>query len=608
MARSIRADLGLSSYASNFKATIRGGTPVPLVVGYPGPSSSSGTSLAPIAGPIPPKPRGAVRFVNDTSFNAQTETSVGALRYGPLAANVAVMGSFNDYRAFFCPGSPTDYALEITCQDPYTGSLTGWTFSKDNGRHVFKGGLVPGVYTPNTVVNQSDPAHGNDTVSWRQWAFGDPVSLPFCTGPLPSSCGFYQVSLALNPFFGTNGIELSVSDYALLADAGTNCTTTDSVDFSDYFGPETSPCFTSALVYGNTTIGFDYNSTEITPPTTQEDKPTAVVVENPDSLLYGSIFIGWDHFNPDGTSDSYLALCSPSLSCTMYSGGGMAVASSPDDYAAWTTPAVDSAGNVYVAWCNYGTLFSIGPVECRERSVLGPGSYGSVKTIFSFMGPAGDVPLSRQLPDTYVIQGFATEQFRTANVMAFGADKSGKSGLSGELYFAIAVCTSGNFYALSATTDFPGACGYSEIVFANSPDSGTTWSGPRVLSKPAVNIQPTLTVDKASGVVTVLWYTAVYDRFNHRLDVQDAKSANGGATFATKRLTSVSNEPSADPLMFSYLSPFGGSWAAPQFGDYMGAYALGGKVYVLFSANYAAIATPEGTTTQVDPWLIVAVP
>ena len=601
-------DAGLAANYPMLSGAIVDGKPV--VIGLKlGPSQattqypSSSTTFPQLRTDPPVRPAHAVRFVNDTSYITQDETSVGAFRFGPLAKNVYVMGSFNDFRAFFCPGSGSPFI--VTCQTPYTGSLTGWTLSQDNGAHVLKGGLVPGPFTANTVVNETNNNGTSTSVGWRQWSWGDPATVPYCTGPLGANCGFYQVSLALNPFFGTNGIELATLSPSLVSTTPVDCTTYDFADPTDFFGPQVNPCFAKTFVFGNTTVGFDYLLNSSSPPTTFEDKPSAAVDGNPASPNFGNIFIGWDHFNADGTSSAYLAMCTPTLVCTMYSGGGQPAASGPDPYVAWTTPAVDSAGNVFLSWCNYGTAISFGPIECRERAVTGPGTYDPTHTMFSFMGIAFDVSPAQQLPGAYAIPGFSTEQFRTANIQTFAADTSGASGLANNLYFAIPVCEGGSFYAIDDPTVSPGNCGYSGIVFARSTDHGASWSAPKILSKPAVNIQPTLAVDKVSGKVRVLWYTAAHDPFNHKLDVDQAKSINGGSTFTFNRVTSSSTEPDADPLMFAYPNQFGGSWAVPQFGDYIGAYATGGKVYVLFTGNYKAIVTPEGTTTQADPWLIV---
>jgi hypothetical protein len=103
--------------------------------------------------------------------------------------------------------------------------------------------------------------------------------------------------------------------------------------------------------------------------------------------------------------------------------------------------------------------------------------------------------------------------------------------------------------------------------------------------------------------VYVLFYTNQFDEFKHRLDVVAERSTDGGSTFTELRLTSVSNEPNSDPTMYDYLFPngFGGSFVVPQLGDYFQGVALNGKLYVLFTADYAAMLG----TYQSDPFLLV---
>jgi len=101
----------------------------------------------------------------------------------------------------------------------------------------------------------------------------------------------------------------------------------------------------------------------------------------------------------------------------------------------------------------------------------------------------------------------------------------------------------------------------------------------------------------------VVYYTTQYDPFNHRIDVVAQESIDGGSTFHQFRVTRVSNEPDSDPNMFFYLGDFGGSWTTPQYGDYFQATAVGGTLWVLFTANYVV----EHGTFQADPFLAVLV-
>jgi hypothetical protein len=493
----------------------------------------------------------AVRFVNDTSYFPQSETTVAV---DPNNLN-HVVGGFNDAKFFFCGVLPQD------CGNNVPASISGFTTSTDGGRTVAKGSDLPDV-----------SANGVPLVSW-----GDPSLAPSVDG------NFYYASLAINSFssiFG-NGIMIAKSN-ANLFNPNVSCVTSAS-------SPYVNPCWNAVFINGSTAY----------PVFTFEDKDRISVDRDPTSPYYGSVYVGWDHFFIDGTSASYLARCTPSLSsCTMISPIGS------DIFVAWTTPVVDKNGNVYVSWCNFGTFTTYGPVTCRIRSSPpGGNNFGPASNVLSYMG-AGT-----QLPSDTVVIGWATEQFRTgAGLISVSADLSPRSN---NLYFTTTVCSSGHYYALSpafapVAADNPGDCGQSSIIFTVSTNNGQTWSSPISVSKPAVNDQAYVTVDPTLGIVYVVYYTTQYDQFNHRIDVAASVSFNLGKTFHQVRVTSVSDEPNSDPNMYNYVTPsgFGGSFSVPQYGDYFEATARWGVLWVLFTGNYAV----EQGTFQTDPFLAVANP
>src|SRR5207249_3894211 len=158
--------------------------------------------------------------------------------------------------------------------------------------------------------------------------------------------------------------------------------------------------------------------------------------------------------------------------------------SGSDLFVAWTTPVVDKNGGVHVAWCNFGTFSTYGPVDCRMASSAPGGTgFGAPSNILSYMGRGTSRPT-----DTVVI-GWATEQFRvTPGLVSIAADQSPKSS---NLYFTTMVCTSGHYYAFTpgfffVAADNPGLCGQSAVLFSISTDGGLSWSSPATLSNPAV--------------------------------------------------------------------------------------------------------------------------
>lgn len=490
----------------------------------------------------------------DNSALPQSETTIA------IGSNNSsrVVGGFNDANFLLCGVIP------LECGGSFAASLSGFTTSEDGGITVAKGDHIPDLDVNGTLL-----------VSW-----GDPSLTASVDG------NFFYASLAIdprNPILG-NGIMIAKSNSNLF-NRNVSCTTT-------LFNLASNPCWTAVLVFAR--IGF--------PTFTFEDKDRIAVDRDPASPFFGSVYIGWDHFSIDGTSSSYLARCDGNLtSCMMVSGASQPILSGSDLFVAWTTPVVDKNGNVDVAWCNFGTFITFGPVNCKIRSSAPGGTgFGQTQSILSYMGPG------TTLPNDTVVIGWATEQFRIASgLISIAVDTSP---LSGNLYFSVQVCTSGHYYVIPreftlGAADNPGNCGRSAVLFTRSIDSGLTWSSPVALSKPAVNDQPFITVDSTTGQLYVLYYTTQFDPFDHRTDVVASISGNGGQNFHQLRITKVSNEPDSDPNMYNYLVPngLGSSFVVPQYGDYFEATARNGTLMVLFTANYAV----EAGAFQTDPFLAV---
>ena len=496
------------------------------------------------------------RFVNDSSYMPQTETTVDV---DPANIN-HVVGGVNDFRFFLC-GPPLPAS---DCPSGFTKSVSGFTVSVDGGRTVLKGDAIPGM--TQTVLNATGVPFSEFLAS-----FGDPAVAAGVTG------NFYYASLSISLNSSANGIELAVSNPGLFNPA-VDCTT-------PFATPTTNNCWTTTFITGNlTALAGSF-----------EDKELISVDRNPTSPHYGDVYVSWDHFTATGTTESWVARCTSALVCTMLAGDSQPPLYLADPYPVFTTPAVGSDGAAHFTWCNYGTATTLGPLSCRVRSTApNGGAFGPVHDVLSFYG-AGTT-----LPNDTAIVGFATEQFRTDSIPVIAVDTTTSSN---NLYFTIAACTSGNYYNFMGPVQ-PGNCGHSAILFSRSTDGGATWSTPATLSSPAVNDMPWVTTDPLNGAVVVAYYTTQYDAFDHRIDVVASVSTDLGQTFHRVRVTNVSNEPDSDPAMFDYLvsSGFGGSFIVPQYGDYFQARAIGGTIWALFTANYAV----ELGTFQTDSWLFLA--
>jgi hypothetical protein len=123
-------------------------------------------------------------------------------------------------------------------------------------------------------------------------------------------------------------------------------------------------------------------------------------------------------------------------------------------------------------------------------------------------------------------------------------------------------------------------CEEPRIKVARSGDLGKTWSSPKVVSAGGDNYFPTISADRKSHKVAIAYFTNRFDPvFHNRQDVELVTlNPTTSAVTDRKRLTSLSNESEADPVL-------GGLF----IGDYIEVYASGGKALVHFNANYRSI-------------------
>ncbi len=507
-------------------------------------------------------PVNALRFIQDNSYMPQSETTVGVLQ---SSGTTYVLSGVNDARYFFCPALNT--TTHPDCPSGWTFSLSGFSLGTVSGGTptLVMSNDLPGILYRSTVNKN----YVGFLVSW-----GDPSIAAAPDGT------FYYASLAIDPATGNNGIELAKSNANLFTEPS-KCITPQSA-------PWTNPCWTNTFVFGSLT-GFLSMGTASHVPATFEDKELIAVDNNANSATFGDVYISWDHFAANGTSAGYLALCTPSLSCSMLASGANPV-SENSAFAAFTTPTVAPDGTVYVTWCNFGTFTTLGPIACSVRSSpAGGASFGPAAVVVSFDG-AGTM-----FPNYLGLNGYATEQFRTASIPSIAAFGS-------NVYFVIDLCTSGNYYNFFGGIT-PGNCGTSGIMYSMSSDHGATFSTPTLLADGSVNVQPWVAADQVNGNVSVVYYTTQFDPFNHRTDVVSQYSTDGGKTFTEYRVTNISDEPNSDPAMYDYTvaSGFGGSFIVPQYGDYFQAISFQGNLYVVFTGNYAAVMG----TFQADPFLSI---
>jgi hypothetical protein len=113
-------------------------------------------------------------------------------------------------------------------------------------------------------------------------------------------------------------------------------------------------------------------------------------------------------------------------------------------------------------------------------------------------------------------------------------------------------------------------------VMSFSDDDGVSWSRPRVISKSGDNYFPAISDEVGSPNFVVAYFTNRYDHvFHNRQDVELVTIDKAtGDVVNRQRVTGVSNEPEADPILGGFF-----------IGDYIDVHLLGGTAYVGYNAN-----------------------
>jgi hypothetical protein len=115
------------------------------------------------------------------------------------------------------------------------------------------------------------------------------------------------------------------------------------------------------------------------------------------------------------------------------------------------------------------------------------------------------------------------------------------------------------------------------IKLTHSDTDGASWSRPSVLSRGGDNYFPTIAA--GSTKLAVAWYTSRFDpRFHNQQDVELATLTRSGVVTRVRRLTKVSNETEADPVVGGFF-----------IGDYFEVAVQGRTAWVHFNANYRKV-------------------
>jgi len=430
-------------------------------------------------------------------------------------------------------GGTNDYRFLL---DPQ-GNSTGWHFSTDGGHTLTNEGLLPALTAPDgttTLPSGGDPvdAAGSDCTHVYAASLNYDATQPF---PFPSGVGVYRSdpdTLSSCPQGRSNG-------------GLTNPSCWPTRKLIDFAAPG------RFLDKEWMAVGRSGSAGEVV------------------WITYGDL----GDFNAEGNEESGVikaVRCSADLSsCTrpIVLSEGQTVAEYP-----WVTIGAD--GRTYVTWGEFFGGSFIGPSQQSWIAVAEPGS-----TTFTRH------PIYRE---DQVMRGHETlhaADFRTGtmfkNTVAMVHDHA-------RVFTTWERC---QLHALDQVCEEP------EIVLTYSDDLGATWSPQRVISAGGDNYFPFIATDRDTGAIQAAWYTHRFDPiFHNRQDVELARLSRSGRVLKRTRVTSISNETEADPILHGAF-----------IGDYLQIDANAGRVYVHYNANLRQVPlVGEGVPVpQQDNYLAV---
>ncbi len=298
------------------------------------------------------------------------------------------------------------------------------------------------------------------------------------------------------------------------------------------------------------------------------DKPY-IAVDRSSSVAGNSVYLVWTQSgcaSSDFSSRIQIAKCTNSLvTCTApFTLESTLGTANPFDFVQLSHIAVGPTGKVYVTWNKHsGTTFANEVSNIRLR-VIAPtsstssvGTVGLLRTVHTETSP---IPFGlAPHPAFYRTATYPHVAVRGGRAIIVWDKRTRPEIVSGLWYFA------------------------SDIVGKFTDDDGATFSALQTVSSAfGHQYQPSVCVDNATGTVVVAYYSHQNDpTFSHKQDVYVATSATGAAPYAPLRVTSLSNDTEADPLLSDVF-----------IGDYIEVACRGGIGYVHYTANYRALPFP----------------
>jgi hypothetical protein len=396
-------------------------------------------------------------------------------------------------------------------------NTTGWQFSRDAGASLLKEGLLPTVTEGGTDTRPS---------------IGDPVDRIGRNG----GCKLYASSVNYDPeqqFTSTMGIGLHLTDPATLASPACG---------ND--GPSDPDCWPTRRY-----AAFSAD------PTHFFDKEWMDVGGTGDGQHVWVTYTDFDFAapNPAGVAAEIFAVrCQADLaSCTQPIPVSVDDGDVQDSYVT-----IGPDGRTYVTWAQIqgareGTaqVFTF-KLRIAER---GATTFGPERVIFREELP---LPFGGHL---HAVDFRTNTVPKNAVLMVHGVPR---------VFLVWDACR-------ARPEDF--LCEEPVIKLTHSDNDGASWTRPSVLSRGGDNYFPTIAA--GSTRLAVAWYTNRFDpRFHNRQDVELATLTSSGVVTKLRRLTKVSNETEADPVL-------GGGF----IGDYFEVAVHGRTAWVHFNANFRQI-------------------
>jgi hypothetical protein len=395
------------------------------------------------------------------------------------------------------------------------GNFTGWHFSTNGGRSVANEGLLPPVEIAGEPIESG----------------GDPVMVIE-----DRTCDLYAGGLNydfLPDFdFVPNGIGIYKSDPKTLA----NCPG----------GTDPSCWPTRKAIVSTTDPGLFI------------DKPWFDVGESGDAGRV--VWVAYAEFVND--PDSPLGFSSASIKAVRCDGDlenctDPILISGNDKDVQWADVTVAEDGRTYISWSEIQGELEQGPETfIHKLRIAEPGSteFGPTRVIYK---ETKAIPFD---PGFLHANDFRIATYPKNEVQVTGDDS--------RVFLVWDACR----YRVFGET----VCEEAVIKLSYSDDNGKSWTSPKTLSAGGDNYFPSIVDNPGDSRLAVAYFTNRFDSvFHNRQDVELVTINSSGGVLKRQRLTNLSNESEADPLL-------GGTF----IGDYIEVEAEHGSAYVHYNANY----------------------